>query len=157
MRHSEQEVKASLSRLHTHWEAGKALEEYARKFSAAQRQELAKKGWALSDGSYPIETEADLGPAITLASSGHGDVAAAKALIKRRAKELGAANRIPSEWAAADNHDSSMMKAISDAVDMQQKSPDLATDANDSAVLSHLHAARSAQQRDMAGHAAAGY
>jgi hypothetical protein len=76
--------------------------EYARKFSTEQRRELAKKGWALSDGSYPIETEADIGPAITLAASGHGDVAAAKALIKRRAKELGASNRIPSTWAAAE-------------------------------------------------------
>ncbi len=77
-----------------------AVEEpiYKRDFTAEQRRELAKKGHALSDGSYPIETAADIGPAVTLASSGHGDVEAAKALIKRRAAALGATAQLPESW-----------------------------------------------------------
>lgn len=63
-----------------------------RKISAAKRRELADKGWALSDGSYPIENEGDLHNAAILARSGHGDVGAAKKLIAKRAKELGVPN-----------------------------------------------------------------
>lgn len=65
---------------------------YKRDFTTVQRKALAAKGHALPDGSYPIETAADLHPAAVLARSGHGDVDAAKALIARRAKELGAPN-----------------------------------------------------------------
>lgn len=54
-----------------------------------QRKASAAKGHALDDGSYPIEDADDLHNAATLAASGHGDVSAAKALIRRRAKELG--------------------------------------------------------------------
>lgn len=67
-----------------------------RDFSAARRRELADQGHALPDGSYPIETAADLGPAATLARSGHGNAEGAKKLIARRAKELGAANPLDS-------------------------------------------------------------
>lgn len=56
-----------------------------------------KEGKALPDGSYPIETAADLHPAAVLARSGHGDVDAAKALIARRAKELKAPDPLDSE------------------------------------------------------------
>jgi hypothetical protein len=63
---------------------------YKRDFTGEQRKALAAKGWALADGSYPIETQADLHPAAVLARSGHGDATAARALISRRAKELGA-------------------------------------------------------------------
>lgn len=62
---------------------------YKRDFTQAQRKKLAKEGKALPNESYPIETAADLHPAAVLARSGHGDVDAAKALIARRAKELG--------------------------------------------------------------------
>lgn len=65
---------------------------YKRDFTADQRKKLAGEGKALSDGTYPIETQADLHPAAVLAQSGHGDVPAAKALIARRAKDLGADN-----------------------------------------------------------------
>jgi hypothetical protein len=68
-----------------------------RKFSAARRKELASEGKALSDGSYPIENEEDLHNAAILARSGHGDVAAAKRLIARRAKELGVANPLAAQ------------------------------------------------------------
>jgi hypothetical protein len=161
VRRTDHEIAQGLVRLHGRWE--RTLEEYARSFTDQKRRELAKEDKALPDGSYPIETAADLGPAITLANSGHGDVAAAKALIKRRAKALGAGHRV-AEVAAAngesetDAHDSSIMSAISDAVALQEKSPDLKTDSNDMQVLSHLHAARAAQQRDTDTHSArAGY
>jgi hypothetical protein len=70
---------------------------YKRDFTTEQRRQLAKNGHALPDGSYPIESKADLGPALTLARSGHGDVAAAKALIRKRAKELGAEDQLPDD------------------------------------------------------------
>lgn len=63
-----------------------------RKISSAERKRLASEGKALPDGSYPIETAEDLHNAAILARSGHGDVAAAKRLIAKRAKELGVAN-----------------------------------------------------------------
>lgn len=63
-----------------------------KKHSAENRRSLASEGKALPDGSYPIEDEEDLHNAAILARSGHGDVAAAKRLIAKRAKELGVAN-----------------------------------------------------------------
>lgn len=68
-----------------------------KKHSAQNRRELAEKGHALPDGSYPIEDEEDLHNAAILARSGHGDVAAAKRLIAKRAKELGVANPLAAQ------------------------------------------------------------
>lgn len=66
-----------------------AERELARDVNAATRADYVKKGWALANASYPIGNASDLKNAITLAQSGHGDVTAAKALIRRRAKDLG--------------------------------------------------------------------
>lgn len=63
-----------------------------REFSADERKKHAKEGNALPDGSYPIPDKDALRRAAILARSGHGDVAAAKKLIARRAKELGVKN-----------------------------------------------------------------
>lgn len=63
-----------------------------RKVSSAERKRLAEAGHALPDGSYPIDSTEDLHNAAILARSGHGDVAAAKRLIAKRAKELGVPN-----------------------------------------------------------------
>jgi hypothetical protein len=63
-----------------------------REFSEEERREHAKAGNALPDGSYPIPDADALRRAAILARSGHGDVAAARKLIARRAKELGVAN-----------------------------------------------------------------
>jgi 8-oxo-dGTP pyrophosphatase MutT (NUDIX family) len=71
---------------------------YAAKYNMADRMRLAKDGKALQNGSYPIDSLADLKNAITLARSGHGNVAAAKKLILRRAKELGGESLLPSDW-----------------------------------------------------------
>jgi hypothetical protein len=73
---------------------------YKRDVSAAERKELASRGHALSDGSYPIANAEDLGNAAVLARSGHGNVAAAKALIGRRAKDLGVPNPLSADKAA---------------------------------------------------------
>jgi hypothetical protein len=70
-----------------------------RKISAAERKQLAGEGKALPDGSYPVENEEDLHNAAILARSGHGDVAAAKRLIAKRAKELGVANPLANDTA----------------------------------------------------------
>jgi hypothetical protein len=65
---------------------------YKRDVSTADRERLAGEGNALPGGSYPIENTSDLRNAAILARSGHGDVAAARKLIARRAKELGVSN-----------------------------------------------------------------
>lgn len=57
--------------------------------SAGERKLAVKEGNALPDGSYPIRNTAQLHAAAVLAASGHGNAAAAKKLIRRRAKELG--------------------------------------------------------------------
>lgn len=57
--------------------------------TAEGRRKAAGKGHALPDGSFPIEDVKHLHSAATLAASGHGNVPAAKALIRRRARELG--------------------------------------------------------------------
>lgn len=68
-----------------------------RKVSTDERKRLASEGNALPDGSYPIENEEDLHNAAHLARTGHGDAAAAKRLIAKRAKELGVANPLASD------------------------------------------------------------
>jgi hypothetical protein len=68
-----------------------------RDFSAAERRRLASEGKALPDGSYPIENVEDLHNAAHLASTGHGDVAAARRLVRRRAKELNVPNPLSSK------------------------------------------------------------
>jgi hypothetical protein len=57
--------------------------------SEDERKDLASKGQALPDGSYPIPDAEHLHAAAVLAASGHGDAEAAKSLIRRRAAELG--------------------------------------------------------------------
>jgi hypothetical protein len=68
-----------------------------REFSAAEREKHAKAGNALPDGSYPIPDKDALRRAAILARSGHGNVAAAKKLIAKRAKELGVPNPLDDE------------------------------------------------------------
>lgn len=71
------------------YEGAKVLEVRASSLTEDQRKELASKGQALEDGSYPVPDKAHLHAAAVLAASGHGDVAAARKLIRKRAGELG--------------------------------------------------------------------
>lgn len=65
---------------------------YKRFFSTADRKKMASTGDALPNGSYPIPDKDALRRAAILARSGHGNVAAAKALIRRKAAEFGVRN-----------------------------------------------------------------
>jgi len=77
--------------------ADAALREMDRKFTAEQRQALARKGWALPDGSYPIETVGDLKNAIQAFGRTKAR-AALKRLICKRARSLNALNLVPEGW-----------------------------------------------------------
>lgn len=79
-------------------EVSESTEElYEKEFSQEKRDELAKKGFALPDGSYPIENKKDLENAIK-AFGRAKDPSKAKTHIKKRAKELGNEDLIPSNW-----------------------------------------------------------
>lgn len=74
--------------------------EYKKKFTAAKRDQLAKTGDAMKDGSFPIENAADLKNAIG-AYGRAKDQAAAKAHIVKRAKELKLTFMLPKGWSAS--------------------------------------------------------
>jgi hypothetical protein len=76
--------------------AGVDVEKDHRDFSAEARRHQAAQGNALPDGSYPIPDTDALHRAAVLARSGHGNVSGARALIARRAKELGVPNPLSS-------------------------------------------------------------
>lgn len=65
-----------------------------REFSKEKREDLAKVGEALPDGSFPIENEEDLKNAIHAYGRAKNQSAAAKHIAKR-AKELGLEDLIP--------------------------------------------------------------
>lgn len=67
-----------------------------RTFSAEKREELADKGFALPDGSYPIENVDDLKNAIkAFGRSNPGDRSEVAHHIEKRAKALGKVDLIP--------------------------------------------------------------
>ena len=75
-----------------------AIAEFA-KFSEEERKELAKKGQALKDGSYPIRNEADLKNAIrAIGRADKAKRASVRRHILKRAKALGAAKLVPEAW-----------------------------------------------------------
>jgi hypothetical protein len=65
-----------------------------KEFSADQREEMAKGGEALPDGSFPIKTVQDLKNAIRAYGRAKDQTAAAKHIVKR-AKALGQEDLIP--------------------------------------------------------------
>ena len=67
---------------------------YEKEFTSTKREELSKKGYALPDGSFPIENAADLKRAIKAYGRAKNQSAAAKHIAKR-AKALGHSNLIP--------------------------------------------------------------
>ena len=70
-----------------------------REYDTTQRKEMADKGWALPDGSYPIADVEDLRNAIQ-AIGRASDPEAAKAHIRKRARDLDAEDLIPDTWSA---------------------------------------------------------
>ena len=71
--------------------------EQAKDFSQDKRDELAKKGYALPDGSFPIEDTGDLRNALHALGRAK-DIAKAKAHIKKRAAALKATDMLPDTW-----------------------------------------------------------
>lgn len=69
----------------------------ARDFKQKERKDLADKGKAMPDGSFPIKNAQDLKNAIRLAGKAK-DPAAAKRHIKKRARDLGLESLIPDGW-----------------------------------------------------------
>jgi hypothetical protein len=78
-------------------EAEKIQKMYERQFSGAQRQQLADRGQALPDGSFPIVNEKDLQNAISTYGLS-SDKPRAKKWIIKRAKALGKGELIPKSW-----------------------------------------------------------
>jgi hypothetical protein len=68
-----------------------------KEFSTGKRESLAKKGFALPDGSFPIENSKDLENAIH-AYGRAKNKAEAKKHITKRAKALGASKQLPENW-----------------------------------------------------------
>jgi hypothetical protein len=68
-------------------------------FSAEQRRQLASKGQALPDGSFPIRNVSDLRNAIqAYGRTNPSKRAKVRAWIKKRARALGHSELIPEEW-----------------------------------------------------------
>jgi hypothetical protein len=80
-----------------------------REFSDTKRQELASKGHAMPDGSYPIETKADLANAIQSVGRAK-DYDATKKHIIEQAKRIGAMDALPESWKSP----TATMKSVAD-------------------------------------------
>lgn len=68
-----------------------------RSFTAAERREAASAGTAMKDGSYPIENKDDLDNAIRAFGRAKNKPATKRHII-RRAKALGATDKLPEDW-----------------------------------------------------------
>lgn len=68
-------------------------------YTTDQRKELAQKGQARTDGSFPIVTRQDLANAImSIGRADPSERASVKAWIIKRARELDAIDLLPSSW-----------------------------------------------------------
>lgn len=90
-----------------------------RTFSERRRKDLAAKGKALPDGSFPIENKQDLENAVRAIGRAK-DPEAAKKHIIARAKELGATDLLPTDW------ESSTKDKAATAADVQKLADQLA-------------------------------
>ncbi|MEU0818956.1 hypothetical protein [Streptomyces mirabilis] len=75
--------------------------------SAGGRKKAAASGAAMSDGSYPITSKADLRKAIRAVGRGNADHSAIRKHIIKRAKALGLEAMVPTDW----NSDGSLKDA----------------------------------------------
>lgn len=78
-------------------DCGCGVESYEAEFTERQRTKLAKKGFALPDGSFPIRNRNDLENAIKLWGLAKNK-SQAKKFIKKRARQLDAMNELPATW-----------------------------------------------------------
>ncbi len=67
-------------------------------YNTDQRREMARKGWALPDGSYPIADGGDLQDAIHAIGRGGTSHMKIRAHIMKRAKALGMEDKLPADW-----------------------------------------------------------
>jgi len=112
-----------------------------RDFSDDKRQELASKGKAMPDGSYPIETRADLENAVQ--SYGRAsDPKAVKAHIITQAKALGATDALPDSWQA----EPSLSTAVPTNKSVLRKDASMPTDSNGYTYAADLGAPMGANQ-----------
>lgn len=79
------------------WVQGFAADGEKRDFSADKRQDMANRGSAMSDGSFPIANAADLKNAIRLAGRAKNP-SAARSHIRKRATALGLTSLLPDDW-----------------------------------------------------------
>jgi hypothetical protein len=84
---------------------------YDREVGEEERKSLAKEGKALKGGGYPIKNKSDLGNAIQ-AFGRAKNPAATKALIIRRARELGATSMLPENWGVDDSEGANDMDTV---------------------------------------------
>lgn len=68
------------------------------KYTAAQRRDLAAKGEALPDGSYPIANRTDLHNAVETIGLGNASNEKIRNHIRKRARELNATDALPATW-----------------------------------------------------------
>ena len=81
-----------------------------RAFSETQREDMAKEGLALPDGSFPISTVDDLRNAI-MAHGRASDKERAKKHIIKRAREMGKEDMLPENWTSGKKDDATGMSA----------------------------------------------
>jgi hypothetical protein len=88
------------------------------KYSADDRKQMAGKGHAMPDGSYPIGDEEDLHNAIHAVGRGGSDHDAIRRHIIKRAAALGASSAVPDNWNAdgsvSDLSDAEIWAALAD-------------------------------------------
>jgi hypothetical protein len=99
------------------------------KFTDEERKDLAEKGFALPDGSYPIRNVEDLKNAIqAYGRSNPKDRAKVRAHINKRAKALGEKSLVPEEWKSAASMESAQaverMRAAITAAATAAQSPE---------------------------------
>lgn len=94
-----------------------------RAFSDSKRKELADSGKALPDGSFPIETEADLHNAISAVGRAK-DGAKAKAHIISRANAMGMKGALPDGWVSKSSQESTMDKELRKSLGLAEDAPE---------------------------------
>lgn len=71
-------------------------------FDAEERRDFARRGIAMSDGSFPIPNEASLQDAIRAVGRARPDTERRRNAVRRhiikRARALGATDQIPENW-----------------------------------------------------------